>query len=129
MKCEQLKQNLEMIPNEKDNIMKLEEMKQDIMNKFKEEEGVINKDSKIQENIAIGNKGIEESTVNLTQNSEENTSKNNNLNEIEMNSPVTSLLNINLSNVNTNILGLTEEIVDDKVSIYNNDTIKVNNLQ
>jgi len=129
IKCEQIKQNLEMIPNEKNDVMKLEEMKNDIINKFKEEEieqfptisnsnsNTIPKDN-TQENIIIDK---DKSLIDLTLNIEEDSIDDISNSDIGDKTP---LENVDLSNINTNILGLTEETINDRISIYNKDIVK-----
>jgi len=126
IKCEQIKQNLEMIPNEKDDQVKLEEMKNSIMNKFMEEENIQNKNKNSlndnsQDNVIDDNIGRDNSIIDLT--SEEDNSKID-INKNENNLPLNSIENVNLSDINTNILGLTEETINNKASVYNKDIVK-----
>ncbi|KAG4104606.1 hypothetical protein H8356DRAFT_1636970 [Neocallimastix lanati (nom. inval.)] len=135
IKCEQIKQNLEMIPNEKNDMLKLEEMKNDIMNRYMEEEVIQNNNNNTINNndnlLQDNNKkdkdyiiGKEKSLMDLTLNIEDNSFNKDDNDNNENNQAINSLGNVNFSNINTNILGLTEEIVNDKVSVYNKDFIK-----
>jgi len=125
-----------MIPNEKNDMLKLEEMKNDIMNRYMEEEVIQNNNNNTINNndnlLQDNNKkdkdyiiGKEKSLMDLTLNIEDNSFNKDDNDNNENNQAINSLGNVNFSNINTNILGLTEEIVNDKVSVYNKDFIKV----
>ncbi|ORX60128.1 hypothetical protein BCR36DRAFT_394549 [Piromyces finnis] len=116
IKCEQIRQNLEMIPNEKDDQIKIEEIKNNILNRFVEMKNIQNK------NTQDNNNEKEKSIIDLTFNSGEDNSKTN-ITKMENNSILNSIENINLNSINTNILGLTEEIINDKISVYNKDIV------